>query len=115
MPLISKRKVFFVTADTTNLLANDNELGACGRGLYRIWAVAAAAADATITVRDANSAVLNAVSIPVKAAAVTYPDINRQEDPYWDVRYNGAGDVLPIDIADGTNAEITVTVEYLGG
>ena len=113
MPLLTKRKIFFVSADTPNLLSGDNELGACGQGKYRIWAKAAAAVDAQITVRDASTAVLSDVQIPVDTAASTYPKFERDRDLFWEVVYDGAGDTLPIEITDGTNGEIIVTVEYL--
>lgn len=116
MPLMrsTKHKVFHVTADTTNLLANDKELGSCGKGVYQIWAKAAAAVDATITVKDGDSAVLDGVAIPTDTAGSTYPPIRLSDDIYWKVRYVGNGDTIPIDIADGTNGEVTVLVKYLG-
>lgn len=114
MPLVTVWKLFLVTADTTGLLTNDQVLGSKGKGRYRVWALAAAAADATITINDGNNDVVAAAPIPVGAAAVTYPRLSRADDFYWDVNYQGAGPTLPINIADGTNAEIEVLVEYLG-
>lgn len=111
MPLLNPSKVFFVTADTTDLLANDQILGNKGRGVYKVTALAAAAADATITISDGNSNVVDAASIPVRAAAVTYPELKGSDDPYWLVHYVGNGPNLPINIVDGTNAEIVVHVQ----
>lgn len=113
MPLNTIRKMFLVTDDTTNLLANDNELGGRGKGRYRIFA-AADVVDATLTVRDASAVILNAVAIPPKAAGVTYPTFERDKDLFWEVTYDGNGDTLPVDIADGTTGNVFVVVEYLG-
>lgn len=113
MPLVNKSKLFFVTADTTDVLANDSMLGNAGRGTYRVTALAAAAADATITINDGNSNVVDAASIPVKAAAITYPDVHKSDDHAYVVAYVGNGPNLPINIVDGTNAEITLLVEKI--
>ena len=114
MPLTRKAKLFQITADTNNVLANDEVLGNCGKGVYRIWPKAAAAADATFTVRDGTATVIDAWPIPTSAAGATYPPFNRREDLFFDVRYTGQGTTVPIDISDGTNAEISLYVEYLG-
>ena len=114
MPLLTPFKVFFVTADNTNLLANDQILGNLGRGRYRVTAIAAAAADATITINDGNTNVVDAAPIPVRAAAVTYPEIKKNEDRGWIVDFVGNGPNLIVEIADGTNGEITVCVEKIG-
>ncbi len=114
MPLNNPWKEFLVTADTTGLLANDQILGDLGHGTYAITAVAAAAADGTITINDGISAVVNAAPIPVRAAAVTFPEVRKNEDRRWIVAYKGRGATISIDVVDGTNAEIAVVVEYLG-
>jgi len=114
MSLNNPWKEFLVTADTTNLLANDQVLGDLGAGTYAVTAIAAAAADGTITISDGISQVVDAASIPVRAAAVTYPEVRKNEDRRWVVSYNGRGATLPVDLSDGTNAEIAVVVEYLG-
>ncbi len=114
MPLVKKWKLFGITADNTNILANDPVLGSTGKGRYAIWPAAAAAADGTITVSDGFSDVLPTMFIPVRAAAVTYPEIKRNEDRPIVVDYRGAADTVPINIVDGTNGEIAVLVEFLG-
>lgn len=114
MPLLNKWKEFLVTADTTGLLTNDQILGDTGKGRYAITAIAAAAADATITANDSKSDVLAAAPIPVRAAAVTFPEVKKNEDRRWIVAYTGAGPTCPINVVDGTSAEIAVVVEYLG-
>jgi hypothetical protein len=114
MPLRNPWKEFLVTADTTNLLANDQILGDLGQGTYAITAVAAAAADGSITVNDGISDVVSAAATPVRAAAVTFPEVRKNEDRRWIVAYAGRGATIPITVSDGTNAEIAVVVEYLG-
>ncbi len=114
MPLNNPWKEFLVTADTTNLLANDQVLGDLGHGTYAVTAVAAAAADGTISIGDGVSDVVSSAAIPVRAAAVTFPEVRKNEDRRWIVTYKGRGATLPIDITDGTNAEIAVVVEFLG-
>lgn len=112
MPLLTKRKVFFVTADTTNVLSGDEILGSTGKGTYKIWATSTKV-DSTITISDGNSNVLNAAPIPVKAAAVTYPAFDKTEDFCWVVQYIGNADTIPINIVDGTDGEITLVVEKI--
>lgn len=114
MPLQNPWKEFLVTADTTNLLSNDQILGDLGQGTYAITAVAAAAADGTISINDGISEVVSAAPIPLRAAAVTYPEVRKNEDRRWVVTYVGRGATIPITVADGTNAEIAIVVEYLG-
>lgn len=115
MGLLTKWKLFLVTADTTDLLAGDQILGNTGRGVYRVTALAAAAADGTITINDGNSNVVDAAPIPLKGAAVTYPDYDKSKDKGWIVEYVGNGPNIPINVVDGTNAEIIVVVEKLSG
>lgn len=112
--LMNPWKLFQVTADTTNLLANDQVLGQLGQGWYAVTAIAAAAADGTITINTGSVAVINAASIPVRAAAVTFPEVRKNEDRRWVVYFDGRGSNLVIDVIDGTNAEICVVVEFLG-
>lgn len=113
--LVRKWKYFQVTADTTNLLANDQILGELGAGLYAVTAVSAAAADGTITINDGSSPVVNAAPIPVRAAAVTFPEIRKNEDKRWLVLFKGRSGTLPINLSDGTNCEIGVVVEFIRG
>lgn len=112
--LLNPWKYFQVTADVTNLLANDQILGHLGRGRYAITAISAAAADGTITINDGMSALVDVAPIPVRAAAVTFPSMIKNEDRRWIVDYQGQGPNLLIDLSDGTNCEIGVLVEYLG-
>lgn len=114
MGIVNPWKEFLVSADNTNLLANDQLLGDLGQGRWAVTAVAAGAADGTITIGDGISDVVSAAAIPVRAAAVTYPEVRKNEDRRWIVDYVGKGATLPISITDGTNAEIAVVVEYLG-
>lgn len=107
-------KYFQVTADTVNLLANDQILGDLGKGTYAITAISAAAADGNITIGDGISDVVSTAAIPVRAAAVTFPEVRKNEDRRWIVRYTGRGATIPIDVIDGTNCEIGVVVEFLG-
>lgn len=107
-------KYFQVTADTTNLLANDQILGDLGTGRYAITAISAAAADGSITINDGISDVVSLAAIPVRAAAVTFPELRKNEDRRWIVDYKGRGATISIDLSDGTNCEIGVLVEYLG-
>lgn len=106
--------IFLVTADTTGLLANHTMLGDLGHGLYAVTALSAAAADGSITISDGRAQVVNAEPIPVRAAAVTFPEIRKNEDRRWLVQYAGRGATLPINVSDGTNAEIAILVEFLG-
>jgi len=114
MPLQNPWKEFLVTADTTDLLANDQILGDLGHGRYAVTAIAAAAADGNITIKDGISDVVSQAAIPLRAAAVTYPEVRKNEDRRWIVQYAGRGATMPIDVIDGTNAEISIVVEYLG-
>lgn len=107
-------KYFQVTADVTNLLANDQILGDLGKGTYAVTAISAAAADGTITINDGVSDVVSLAAIPVRAAAVTFPSMIKNEDRRWIVHYLGRGATISITLVDGTNCEIGVIVEYLG-
>lgn len=107
-------KYFQITADTTNVLSGDQILGEKGAGRYAVTVISAAAADGTITINDGDSAVVNAAAIPVRAAAVTFPEIRKNEDRRWIVHFRGRGAALVIDVIDGTNCEIGLLVEYLG-
>lgn len=114
MPLLTVWKQFYVTADTNDVLASDQILGQAGRGTYRVTAIAAAAADATITINDGRTNVVDAAPIPVVAAAVTYPTADKARDRAWIVEYVGNGPNLRIDIVDGTAGEIVLVVEKIG-
>lgn len=107
-------KYFQVTADTTGLLTNDQILGDLGTGRYAITALSAAAADGSITINDGRTNVVDAAPIPVRAAAVTFPEVRKNEDRRWIVDYKGRGATISINLVDGTNCEIGVVVEFLG-
>lgn len=107
-------KQFLVTADTTNLFSGDQVFGDLGKGVYGLTVIAAAAADSTYTVSDGRSNVLNAVSPAVRAAAVTYPNYRALDDSEHLIKYIGEGPTLPVDINDGTNAEIIVVARWYG-
>lgn len=107
-------KMFLVTADTTGLLSGDQVFGDLGKGIYGITVVAGAAADSTYTVYDGKSNVLDAVSPAVRAAAVTFPNYRQLDDYEHVIRYTGEGPTLPVDLVDGTNAEIVVVMRWYG-
>lgn len=107
-------KTFFISADQNDVLASDQILGNLGTGRYKVWAVQAAASDGAITINDGVSNVVDSAAIPVRAAAVTYPEIRYNEDKCWVVDFIGRGPNLVINIADGTNAEIVLTVQKIG-
>lgn len=108
------QKLFLVTADVTGLLSGDQVFGDLGKGIYGITVIAAAAADSTYTVNDGKTAVLSAVSPGVRAAAVTYPNYRQLDDYEHLIRYIGEGPTMPVDLADGTNAEIIVIMRWYG-
>lgn len=112
--LLNPWKIFLITADNTNVLANDQILGQLGKGKYAVTCISAAAADGTITINDGAQDVVSLAAIPVRAAAVTFPEVRKNEDRRWIVNFNGRGANLPISIVDGTNSEIALLVEYLG-
>lgn len=107
-------KLFTVTADVTGLLSGDQVFGDLGKGIYGITVVAAAAADSTYTVYDGKTNVLNLVSPAVRAAAVTFPNYRQLDDSEHVIRYVGEGPTLPVDLVDGTNAEIIVVMRWYG-
>lgn len=111
MPLRTIEKYFLVTADNADVLSGDAQLGNLGKGRYDIVAVAAAAADATMSLADEKTEVLTTAPIPVRAAAVTYPEIRFNEDRAYTIGYNGPTHPT-INIVDGTNGEIIVWVRY---
>lgn len=114
MPLVNPWKIFLITADNTNVLANDQILGDLGTGTYAITVISAAAADGSVTINDGLTNVVDLAPPPVRAAAVTFPEVRKNEDRRWIVKYVGRGASPVINIADGTNAEISVLVEFLG-
>jgi len=114
MPLNNPWKEFLVTADDTNLLANDQILGDLGEGLYAVTALSAAASDGNISINDGRTDVVFQAPIPVRAAAVTFPEVRKNEDRRWLVAYTGKSGTPVINVVDGTNCEIAVVVEFLG-
>ncbi len=114
MPLVNPWKEFLITADDTNVLTNDQILGDLGKGRYAVTVVAAAAADGSISINDGVSNVVDSAPIPVRAAAVTFPEVRKNEDRRWLVDYVGRGAAPVINVSDGTNAEIALVVEFLG-
>lgn len=114
MGLANPWKLFLLTADNSNVLGGDQILGDLGAGRYAVTGLAAAAADATVTLNDGISDVVSLAAIPVRAAAVTFPEVRKNEDRRWIIDYNGRGPTLPINFADGTNAEVSLLVEFLG-
>lgn len=112
--LRNKWKYFQITADNTNVLANDQVLGQLGRGKYAVTAISAAAADGNITINDGQTDVVFQAEIPVRAAAVTFPEIRKNEDRRWIVDFVGEIGTPIINVVDGTNCEIGLLVEFLG-
>lgn len=112
--LINPWKEFLITADDVNVLANDQILGDLGKGRYAITALSAAAADGSISINDGISNVVDVAPIPVRAAAVTFPEVRKNEDRRWIVDYIGRGAAPVINVVDGTNCEIALVVEFLG-
>lgn len=114
MGLANPWKEFLITADNTDVLSGDQILGNLGSGRYAVTAVSAAAADGSITINDGISDVVSVAPIPVRAAAVTFPEVRKNEDRRWIIDFGGKGPSLPINIVDGTNCEIALVVEFLG-
>lgn len=112
MPLVKKQAVFLLTADTSDILASQIALQNAGPGVYRITPLAAAAADATFTVNDGDSDIISLEPMPVKAAAVTFPEFDKSADISW-VWVSNRSDRALIDVIDGTNAEMAILVEKL--
>lgn len=111
MPLRTIEKYFRITADTADVLSGDAQLGNLGKGRYDVVAIAAAAADATMELSDEIQVVLSACPIPVRAAAVTYPEIRFNEDRAFTIGYNGPTHPI-INIVDGTSGEIMVWCRF---
>jgi hypothetical protein len=105
MSLKTVEKYFQVSADNSDLLSGDPQLGNLGPGLYDVIVIAAAAADGTMALSDEKQVILSAMSIPVRAAAVTYPEIKFNEDKMFTIAYNGPTHPT-IALLDGTNAEL---------
>lgn len=112
MPLVRIQGVFLLTADTADICSTHQALKNAGSGRYRITPLAAAAADATFTVNDGKADVISAEPIPVKAAAVTYPQFDRSADLSWTVDIRG--DRLDMDVVDGTSGELAILIEKIG-
>lgn len=112
MPLARIQGLFQVTADVTDLCSSHIALQQAGRGMYRLTILAAAAADGTFTINDGTSDIVSLEPIPVKAAAVTYPQLEKSEDVAW-TWYSHRTDRPLINIVDGTNGEIVAFVEKL--
>lgn len=113
MPLVSLWEPVLVTADTNDILSTSDIFQALGRGKYRIWAKAAAATDATITVNDGKQNVINAHPILTGDVGSTFPEMDLSGDKWYTVDYIGS--LRPIiNIIDGTNGEIVIIVEKIG-
>lgn len=108
------QKLFLLTADTTGMLSGDQVLGSLGKGFYGFTVIAAAASDSTYTINDGISDVLSAVSPAVRAAAVTFPNLRMLDDYEHIVEYTGAGNTIPFDFVDGSNAEAAILARYYG-
>lgn len=100
------------TADANDILAG-TILDTSGPGCYLIYAqVNQGVTDATLTVNDGDSIVVNADAIPQGEA--TQPVLRINELVPWKIFYKG-GTRPRIDIADGTNGEIEVKVVKVSG
>lgn len=113
MPLRTIEKYFLVTADNADVLSGDAQLGNLGPGAYDVIVIVAAAADSTTTLADEVQTILSASPNPVRAAAVTYPEIRFNEDRGWTIGYNGPTHPT-INFVDGTNGEGVVWVRWRG-
>jgi len=109
MPLITQMARILVTADNADALSGNELLERAGPGVYRIGVVASAAADATISIRDGMATVVSLEPIPTKVAGSTYPPEDAAGDRMYRVQHL-RGDRPIINIVDGTNAEILLTV-----
>jgi hypothetical protein len=103
---------FKVTADVNDALSSHTYFQSCGPGRFRLWIVAAAANDATVTLNDGVSNFVNNDPIPVRAAAVTGPEIRKNEEFAYEF-VSRAPDRPRVDLADGTNAEIAFTIQHV--
>lgn len=109
MPLVTKQANILVTADTNDILSSHVALKNAGPGRYQVWARAAAAADAQITINDGQSDVVSSEPILTEAAGTTYANLDLDKDIPWTVDCV-SGQRLVIDVVDGTNGEIVVKV-----
>jgi len=114
MPLrgIGVTALFKATADVTDLFAAHTYFQSCGPGRFRIWVIAAAANDATVTINDGISNIVNGDPIPVRAAAVTGPEIRKNEEFFFEF-VSIAPDRPRVDLVDGTNAEIELQIQHV--
>lgn len=112
MPLTRIVGVFLLTADTNDICSAHVALQQAGPGFYRCTPLSAAAADSTITINDGKSDIVSAEPIPVKAAAVTFPEFDKSADFSW-TWFSGRSDRPLINVVDGTNAEMAIIVEKL--
>lgn len=103
---------FKATADVTDLLSTHTYFQSCGPGRFRVWVVCAAANDGTITINDGVSNFVNLDPIPVRAAAVTGPEIRKNEEFAYEFT-SKAPDRPRIDLVDGTNAEISLEIQHV--
>lgn len=101
-----------VTADTNDIWSDHEYFQSVGKGVFRIWAAAAAAADGTITINDGKANIVDGSPITVRAAAVTYPEVKKNEDSYWEFT-SSAQDRPRVNVTDGTNAEIVVQIQLV--
>lgn len=111
--LLTVEKYFQVTADNTDVLSGDPQLGNLGPGLYDVVVISAAAADGSLTLADEIQTILSTAVIPVRAAAVTFSELRFNEDRAYTIKYDGPTHPT-INILDGTNGEIMVWVRYRG-
>lgn len=112
--LLTLWKFFQLTADTNNLLSNDQVLGDLGKGIYEVSSVIDVA-DGTISLFDGRSAILDTAPIPIRIPAVTYPEMRKSEDIIWRVKTRTAGAVLRVNFADGTSGDGVVKVKAIFG
>lgn len=112
--LLTIWKLFQLTADTNNFLANDQVMGELGKGLYGVRSVVDVA-DSTLSLFDGRSAIVDAAPIEIGAAAVTYPEIRKSETYEHIVRTTTAGAVLRANFLDGTSGDGVVLVRAISG
>lgn len=100
------------TADVVDAMSAHTYFQSCGPGRFRIWIIAAAANDATITLNDGISNFVNADPIPVRAAGVTSAELRKNEEFAYEF-VSRAPDRPRVDLIDGTNAEISWEIQHV--
>lgn len=110
VPLITKRKIFLLTATDADILSGDKELGNLGRGYWKVCANSDQA-DGSLTVNDGSSNILDGVTVPKTATAGV---LDRDNQVSWVFYFNGAGSAPKIGYTESTAATAAILIEYMG-